>query len=86
MSNFLDDQVLDLYDSFMDRKISARKFQEKYGELIAEKLNSDPTLTNIKRVATSLNLAVDRIIKKYGRSLLKKVSYERLYNKIFNNG
>ena len=84
MSQFLDDQIVSMYDEFMTRQINLQKLSNMHAAAISLKLNSDPTFKNMKRVVNSHNLAVNRIKKRYGSSILKELSYKELYNEVFN--
>ena len=81
---FLDDEIVAMYDDFMEGNISHKELMDKHGKAVAEFLHKTPTLTNLKRLVNSINLSVDRVMKKYGRSLSKKISYNELYAEIFN--
>ena len=82
-SAFLDEQIMELYDDYQDGKIDIYQFHNMHAEAVSVKLNGDPSMKNLKRVVNSLNLAVNQIKKKYGYSILKKISYQDLFNKIF---
>lgn len=82
-SAFLDEQIMELYDDYQNGGIDIYQLSNKHAEAVSVKLNNDPSMKNLKRIVNSLNLAVDQIKKKYGYSVLKKISYQDLYNKIF---
>ena len=81
-SAFLDEQIIELYDDYKDGNISLLELSNKHAEAVSVKLNSDLSLKNLKRIVNSLNLAVDQIKKKYGYSILKKISYQDIYNNL----
>ena len=79
---FLDDQILAMYDEYRQGKITLEELMDKHSLAVSEKLKADSTWKNMKRIINSLNLSVDRITKKYGYSMLKKMSYEEIRNEI----
>ena len=80
---FLNDQLENLYDEFMQGTVPFSDLGFKHSELVVAKLKSRPDMTNLKRVVNSINLSVDNITKKYGRSMFRKISYEDLYKNVF---
>jgi hypothetical protein len=81
---FLDDQIMEMYADYESGLITIFELSDRHAKAVAEKLGADPTLTNLKRIVNSLNLCVDNIEKEYGYSALKKLSYDDLYNEVFN--
>lgn len=73
MSNFLDDQIVELFDNVIVDEIPVDDFHGCFADLLLKKMPKNfMGLTDVKRIQNGVNLAIDRIQKKYGWCPLKK--------------